>query len=568
VAVSAGQTSALVDALTNLRARLSACRLDLEVAGASEARRARAEMVAQIDDYLLPRLSALDAPLLAVVGGSTGAGKSTLVNSLVGTEVSPPGVLRPTTRAPVLVCHPQDIGWWQDDRVLPGLARASGVPTDDPGTLRVVAHDRVPTGIALLDAPDIDSVVASNRALAAQLLAAADLWIFVTTAARYSDAVPWEFLRTARARSTALALVLNRVPAEAEAEVPQHLASLLTREGLGDAPVFTVPETALHEGLIPGAVIGGLRDWLTDLSSDAAERAHVVRTTLHGALDSIDERVALVAAGVAAQTQASESLLADADAAYARARAEIEDALSGGSLLRGEVLARWHDVVGTGDLMRSLESRIGWLRDRLRAVVLGEAPPAEELQASLGGSVSTVVVSAVEAASERASTAWRSTPAGAALLRQSNHSLERSSPGFPALVSDEVRAWQGDILELVRAEGASKRATGRALSFGVNAVGAALMVAVFAQTGGLTGAEVAIAGGTATVSQKLLEALFGDQAVRELTARARTALLARLDRLLAAERERFRAAALAAAPRAGEDRTLRATADAVRAARA
>ena len=51
----------------------------------------------------------MDAPLLMVVGGSTGAGKSTLVNSLVGADVSPAGVLRPTTRAPVLVCHPADV---------------------------------------------------------------------------------------------------------------------------------------------------------------------------------------------------------------------------------------------------------------------------------------------------------------------------------------------------------------------------------------------------------------------------------------------------------------------------
>src|SRR3712207_7304862 len=47
-----------------------------------------------------PRLRQMDAPLLMVVGGSTGAGRSTLVNSLVGAPVSASGVLRPTTRAP------------------------------------------------------------------------------------------------------------------------------------------------------------------------------------------------------------------------------------------------------------------------------------------------------------------------------------------------------------------------------------------------------------------------------------------------------------------------------------
>ena len=40
--------------------------------------------------------------------------------------VSPAGVLRPTTRSPVLVCHPYDLHWFSDARVLPELARTSG----------------------------------------------------------------------------------------------------------------------------------------------------------------------------------------------------------------------------------------------------------------------------------------------------------------------------------------------------------------------------------------------------------------------------------------------------------
>ena len=54
--------------------RLREVSLELEAPGAVDARRVRAEIVAQIDDYLLPRLASMDAPLLMVVGGSTGAG--------------------------------------------------------------------------------------------------------------------------------------------------------------------------------------------------------------------------------------------------------------------------------------------------------------------------------------------------------------------------------------------------------------------------------------------------------------------------------------------------------------
>ena len=111
--------------------------------------------------------------------------------------------------------------------------------------------DHIPAGLALLDAPDIDSVVSANRELATQLLAAADMWIFVTTAARYADAVPWDFLRAAVTRGTAVAVVLDRVPEGATAEVRADLATMLTEQGLGGAPLFVVPETTPYDAMLP-----------------------------------------------------------------------------------------------------------------------------------------------------------------------------------------------------------------------------------------------------------------------------------------------------------------------------
>ncbi|MCC6497447.1 MAG: 50S ribosome-binding GTPase, partial [Propionibacteriaceae bacterium] len=173
--------------LTRLRDALAGVRLPLELPAAAAALGTARGFVAQLDDYVLPRLDRLDAPLLAVIGGSTGAGKSTLVNSLLGRVVSTPGVIRPTTRSPVLVHHPEDEEWFASESILPGLARSTG-NARDARTLQVVPEASLPRGLAILDAPDVDSVVAENRALAAQLLAAADLWLFVTSAARYADA--------------------------------------------------------------------------------------------------------------------------------------------------------------------------------------------------------------------------------------------------------------------------------------------------------------------------------------------------------------------------------------------
>jgi energy-coupling factor transporter ATP-binding protein EcfA2 len=538
----------LPEELGRLRDDLAAVRLDLAVPGADEARRARDDLVAQVDDYLLPRLAQMDAPALIVVGGSTGAGKSTLLNSLIGSVVSPGGVLRPTTRVPVLAFHPDDLHWFETPRVLPDLPRASGGEAQ-PGTLQLTPTDALPEGLALLDSPDIDSVLAENRALANQLLAAADGWLFVTTAARYADAVPWEFLRAARDRGTALSLVLNRVPEDAGREVPAHLRQMLEDEGLPEAEVLVVPEVPLAEGLIPAPALAPVRTWLDDLAADAQARAALVRRTLRGALASLPARSAVVEAAVVQQLSAAAELRAEVDAAYAAAGQEVEAALRSGSLLRGEVLARWHEVIGTGDVMRGLESRVGWARDRLKSLISGQPADDSDLQEAVENRVEAVVRAAAERAAERTARAWRERLAGQALLVEAT-GLDRASPELEAATEEEVREWQGVVFDLVREEGASKRATARLASLGVNGAGLTVMLAVFAHTGGLTGAEVVVAGGTSALSQKVLEAIFGDQAVRTLAARAREDLFARVERLLREDAARFDALLDEAAPEA------------------
>jgi len=554
--------SDLTGPLERLRDDLRTVQLELEVPGTEEARRARDDLVAQVDDYVLPRLRQMDAPALIVVGGSTGAGKSTLVNSLVGAVVSPAGVLRPTTRAPVLACHPADVRWFEDDRVLPGLPRVTG-GSGGPGTLQLVPTPALPVGLALLDSPDIDSVLAENRTLANQLLAAADGWLFVTTAARYADAVPWEFLRSARERGTVLSIVLNRVPGDADREVPAHLRQMLAGEQLGDSDVLVVPEVSLADDLLPADALWPVRAWLDGLAVDAQARAALVRRTLRGALASLPVRAAVVERAAVEQLSAAAELRAEADAAYAEALREVEAALRSGSLLRGEVLARWHEVVGTGDVMRALETRVGWLRDRLKSVITGAPAAGAELKLTVENRVEAVVRTAAERASERTARAWRDRVPGRALVERAPE-LERASSGLDDAAADEVRAWQGVVFDLVREEGASKRTTARLASLGVNGAGLTVMLAVFAHTGGLTGGEIVVAGGTSAVSQKVLEAIFGDQAVRTLAARAREDLIERVDRLLRAEAKRFDVLLDRSAPQADSFARLHAAVDAIR----
>ena len=565
--MTAQHRTPLEEALGALRDALAHVVLPLDLPGAGDQRKAAGEIVRQLDDYVLPRLATIDAPLLAVVGGSTGAGKSTLVNSLLGRPVSAPGVIRPTTRAPVLVHHIGDTPWFDDQRVLPGLARSSG-PANDARSLRLVPDETIPPGLAILDAPDIDSVVAENRQLATQLLAAADLWLFVTSAARYADAVPWDFLRSAADRSAAVAVVLDRVPPRAMRDVPAHLGQLMIERGLGGSPLFAVPETEVDaQGLLPPAAVQPIRIWLSRLAADQASRALVVRQTLDGAVESLIRRSPAVAGAVDAQQEALDQLRAEVDHSFAEAARTVQVQTEDGTLLRGEVLARWHDFVGTGEFFRALEQKVGWLRDKVVSVFKGEPPGAENLKVAVESGLESLLRAEAEAAAERADASWQAHAAGRQVLGRATEDLSRPSPDFGRQAAQAIREWQGAVLDLVADEGMTKRSRARFLALGVNGVGVALMIVVFAHTGGLVGAEVGVAGGTAILAQRVLEAVFGDQAVRRLAQTAKLELDARVQALMANQLLRYHAQLDALHLDPGQAERIRAAADRVAAAR-
>ncbi len=538
-------------ALTELREALLPVRLPLPLPDAADRARLAGDIRHQLDDYILPRLADIEAPVLAVVGGSTGAGKSTIVNTLIGRVVSTPGVIRPTTRSPVLVHHPDDAHWFDTERILPGLIR-SRVSSGDAKSLQLVAEPTLPRGLALLDAPDVDSVVASNRRLAAQLLQAADLWLFTTSAARYADAVPWDFLHSAVDRHAAVAVVLNRVPPGAMSQVPAHLGQLMTERGLAEAPLFAVPETPPDaEGLLPDAAVAPIRTWLATLAADQASRQRVVLQTLDGAIGAVASRAPLIAAALDEQSEALDRLRSDADRSFAEAVRAIGVQSADGTLLRGEVLSRWHEFVGTGDVMRALDEKVSWLRDRVWGSIKGTPPEAKHVGVAVEAGLEALVRDEADAAAERAEAAWQATPAGREVLRRlaaSGIDLARVSPEFPAQAARAIRDWQGDVMELVAGEGMGKRSRARFLALGVNGASVALMVAVFAHTGGLTGAEVGIAGGSSVIAQRLLESVFGDEAIRRLAERAKSDLDARISGLLAAELARYDDALTGLAP--------------------
>lgn len=504
----------LLDALSALRDRVASVRLPLPLPGAPRARQTRAELLAQLDDYLVPRLKAPEAPLLAVVGGSTGAGKSTLVNSLVGRQVSEAGVLRPTTRTPVLVCHPDDHHWFAGMRVLPDLMRV-WVPHGEeepvpaarnryrdrgPATgghttreMRIETVSTLPRGLAILDAPDIDSLVVENRTLAAELICAADVWVMVTTASRYADAVPWHLLRTAKQYKATLITVLDRVPHQVLAEVSRQYGALLTRAGLGEVPRFTVPElpeSAGGGGLLPASAVAPLYAWLAHHAQDPAARQYAVGRTALGALDSLGRRMPELASAVAAQYAASVRLTSAVEDAYKQEGRRVRNRLDRGAVLAGDALTRW------------------------RGYPLDTSP--DELLDSLAESLAALLQCAVAAADERIAAAWRREPAAGAvpLPAPDREAGER--------IGMAVRRWRRVLEELAEEEVARLDRQPPPDPDGV----AALLVAAL-----LGGRRARPAG------EKLAERI-GAQAALRLRDRGAELVGDHLDQVLRAERDR------------------------------
>ena len=90
-------------------------------------------------------------------------------------------------------------------------------------------------------------------------------------------------------------------------------------------------------------------------------------------------------------------------------------------------------------------------------------------------------------------------------------------------------------------------------------------MAVFAQTGGITGAEFGVAAGAAAAQQKILEHVFGSAAARSLIEEARLRLVASLEDVLNEDEQRFAGVTSAFASEPGAGDAMRVTAQEVRA---
>jgi GTPase SAR1 family protein len=493
----------------------------------------------------LPRVRALESPLLIVLLGPTGAGKSTLMNTLARASVSRTGVLRPTTREAVLLATDADAA----------ILRRGALAGIDAGRIVRAPAATASSGMAIVDAPDLDSVERANRAIADALVEAADLGIFVTSAIRYADKVPFDVVQRIAARGLPVLVVVNRMPPDESDQrvVLEDLRRVLkdtALRGIDDSQVqmVGVAEGRLDpsgERLDPDAAAPVLQR-VDELAKDRERRIALARRALEGALAGLDPLLESVADDVAhAKTEAA-ALRAITAKSYDAELAALFEELRGGTFLRTEVLRHWESYVKADQITRFFSRGLGRIRGTIVTAIRGmPEAPVGVVEKEVTSDVIAVAVARASEAARRVASEW-SSRAGPAEQLARDPSLWSASPDLAARIRPRLHEWVASIATDVQARGAGKRNLAFGVSLGVNALAIAAMVGVFAHTAGVTGTELGIVAATGFLNQKLLQAIFGEAAMREMIAGARE----RLETLIAGEfsRERDRYDRLTADP--------------------
>ena len=179
----------------------------------------------------------------------------------------------------------------------------------------------------------------------------------------------------------------------------------------------------------------------------------------------------------------------------------------------------------------SVDEKVGRIRDRFVDGVTGKRTRSSDIVAAIETGVFNLIVEQAEKAAAASAHAWGDVPAGQTLLA-GHRDIDRASRDFRVKAERAVHDWRQAVLELVRTDGGDKRMTAKFLAFGVNGIGVALMVVMFADA-------VKDKDPTVALGHKLLSAIFGDDAVKALVTKAHADLDARVAALFEGELDRF-----------------------------
>ncbi|QJC21460.1 dynamin family protein [Arcanobacterium buesumense] len=417
----------LADLVRRTVSALREATLPLEMPGSFNLEGSRRQLLTQLESRILPHIEARDVPAVIVFGGSSGAGKSTLVNSIVRADVSPASVLRPTTRTPMVVMHPDDAEAMSDHALL-----EMGKDVQISSAIQ---------GVVLVDAPDLDSVDDTNRELSARLLDAADLWVFVTTAARYGDALAWNTLQNAHERGITCAVVLDRVSERALSTVRSDLARRMGDLGLADAPLFIIPDQGAHEGLLSESVVAELRSWLEMIAATKMGDSLVDRTT-RATLPALREQLLQLADALEVQEHALQDLK---DKAIESAHGPLEKLctnISHGRFGQGAPTASWLSFASTGGVLAGLVSKSRpSIFDRKRKARDNAVTASFDI---LYTAIKVALTQALVTAQAQADEAWKKDVVNTAQLREQ----VRQRLDIDAIVTATAQEWKKDLAHI------------------------------------------------------------------------------------------------------------------------
>ncbi len=210
-------------------------------------------------------------PLNIVFAGPTGSGKSTLINSVAGRWVTEPGVLRPTTTHPLIYSH-------SDHR--------SQLVSDIQYDL-VTGASPILESLTLIDTPDLDSTNLENRARAMDAISRADVVVFVSSALRYSDLVPWEVFRDVAARGVPIIFALNRISTHTSGVVTDFRRRARS-EGMS-MRVVRVEEHQIGGGVLPAASVRELRRAIVSCVPSESEATDRIENGVEYVMDELVE---------------------------------------------------------------------------------------------------------------------------------------------------------------------------------------------------------------------------------------------------------------------------------------
>lgn len=325
--------------------------------------------------------------------------------------------------------------------------------------------------------------------------------------------------------------VINRLPADGRDGIVSDYQRHLAERGVsrGDVTLIEIGEQEVIDGRLPASTVALIKDALERLA-DPVDRHRVLIDATRGTIDDAVTRCQQLAKEVRRDAGEARALADIARNAYTDQYAEVARSLKDGTLIRAEVAARWQKFLGTGRFLKAVGDRLGNLG---RMFTDRPSPVDPDARRALAMEVERHL----DAAAARAADSWELDHAGRALLEEGR--LWRSTPGLERRLEEMMDEWVIDVGTLVSEQGSDRKRRAQIGSLGVNAAAVVAIVAIFSQTGGLTGGELGVAAGAAALQQKLLEQVFGTAEVRSMVSGARDALLARLQTVFDHESSRF-----------------------------